>query len=147
MKLSAKTRYGLASMVHLAMKHGSGKLYTIASISDELDISKIYLEQVFSHLRCSGLVTSVKGARGGYHLSRAPRDIFVYDIIYSLENSLFEPCPETVKSKAPYIDKALKNEVFDVLDDSVEKTLSKITLSDLANSVIESQNCGYMYYL
>lgn len=71
MRISTKGRYALAALIKIAENHGSGEYITIASISEKLGISKIYLEQVFSLLIIGGIVTSVKGAQGDCrHLRR-----------------------------------------------------------------------------
>ena len=44
MKISAKGRYGLVAMAHLAQNFNTGTPITIISISNKLGISKIYLE-------------------------------------------------------------------------------------------------------
>ena len=55
-----------------------------------LAVSKIYLEQVFSLLKRDGLANSIKGAQGGYQLSRPAEEISVYDILSVAELSMFE---------------------------------------------------------
>ena len=81
MRISAKGRYALASVIHMAQQHHSGESVTLISISERLGISKIYLEQVFSLLKRGELVTSVKGALGGYLLSASPEQINVLDVL------------------------------------------------------------------
>ena len=51
MRLSFKGKYGLAAMIYLGEKENSPDPVTIAIISGELNISKIYLEQIFSLLK------------------------------------------------------------------------------------------------
>ncbi len=51
MRLSTKGKYGLAAMIYLGEKENSPDPVTIAIISGELNISKIYLEQIFSLLK------------------------------------------------------------------------------------------------
>jgi len=50
MRISTKGRYGLAAMIALA-KHSSTESISIASISKELGLSKLYLEQVIAVLK------------------------------------------------------------------------------------------------
>lgn len=47
-----------------------GKAVSVASISKETKLSVSYLEQIFSRLRRSDIVTSQRGAGGGYHLKK-----------------------------------------------------------------------------
>ena len=133
MRISAKGRYALASAICMAQQYGTGEYITVISISEKLGISKIYLEQVFSLLKRAGLVTSVKGAQGGYLLARAPAQITALDLLMAVETSLFEQVEGTVREKAPDIDEAMREAVFEKLDSAVRAVLNKITLEDLAN--------------
>ena len=49
--------------------------YSLKNIASKQNISEQYLEQIFSSLKKSGLVQSVRGAQGGYLLSKEPKDI------------------------------------------------------------------------
>ena len=144
-RISLRTRYGLASLLCMAEKSQSGERVTIISLSEKLKISKIYLEQVFALLRRGGLVTSAKGAQGGYYLSRPARNITVFDVLSATETSLFEKAEETVADES--IEKTLKDTVFDPLDNSLKETLSRITLQDMVNqSAVYTNGDYYMYY-
>jgi Rrf2 family cysteine metabolism transcriptional repressor len=87
MKLSTKGRYGVKAMVDLAIRYGSEPV-SIKTISERQKISEYYLEQLFAPLRKANLITSVRGAQGGYMLSRAPKEITVYDIMEVLEGPI-----------------------------------------------------------
>jgi Rrf2 family protein len=133
MRISAKGRYALASMIVMAQHYTSGEYITVISISERLGISKIYLEQVFSLLKRGGLVTSVKGAQGGYQLMRMPQQITLLDIMRSVEMSLFETAEETVTAKAPEIEAAMKASAFEPLDRAIQTVWQNTTLYDLVN--------------
>lgn len=87
MKLSTKGRYGVKAMVDLAIHYG-GEPVSIKSISERQGISEYYLEQLFSPLRKSGLINSIRGAQGGYVLSTIPKDITVAEIMEVLEGPI-----------------------------------------------------------
>lgn len=146
MRISAKGRYALASMIYMAENHDSSECITVISISEKLGISKIYLEQVFSLLKRGGLVISVKGAQGGYQLARAPRQITALDVLSAVELSLFEPVEETVKEKAPEIESAMMSSVFGSIDSAVRSVLERITLYDLISVVEENKKSGELMY-
>ena len=74
MKVSTKGRYGLRAMIDLAL-YSKMNWYSLISIAQRQDISKSYLEQVFSALRKAGLVKSIKGAQGGYELAKDAKEI------------------------------------------------------------------------
>lgn len=131
MRISSKGRYALAAIMNMAQQYANGEYITIISISEKLGISKIYLEQVFSLLKRAQLVLSVKGAQGGYQLTREPEQITVLDVLLAAEQALFEPTQETVDEKAPAIEAAIRSAVFDMLDNTVRAALKSITISDL----------------
>jgi Rrf2 family transcriptional regulator, cysteine metabolism repressor len=133
MRLSAKGRYALASTTSMAGNRGSNEYITLISISEKLGISKIYLEQVFSLLKHGGIVTSIKGSQGGYQLSRTPKQITVFDILSSVETSLFETTEETIKDKAPEIEAAMRDTIYNPFDSVIKSTLQRITLYDLVS--------------
>ncbi|MFA6851012.1 MAG: Rrf2 family transcriptional regulator [Selenomonadaceae bacterium] len=146
MKISAKGRYGLAAMSHIAANCQTGSPITIISIAEKLGISKIYLEQVFSLLKRAKLVTSIKGAQGGYQLPRAPKDISVYDILAAIELAFVEKTETTVAEQAPALDKAMCAAIFDVIDDTLKKTLSKISLQDILTETEQQKSAGELMY-
>ncbi len=148
MRISAKGRYALAAMISMAEQYPNGEFITLVSISEKLGISKIYLEQVFSLLKRGGLVTSVKGAQGGYQLQRRPKLISVRDILSAVELSLFEPAEDTVLKKAPEIEKAMRLAAFADLDQAIQKALGKISLEDLvAETAKYKTENGLMFYI
>ena len=121
---------------------------TLISISERLGISKIYLEQVFSLLKRGELVTSVKGAQGGYLLSCSPGQISVLDVLTAVETGLFDKTEETVAEKAPEIEYAMRESAFQVLDDAVAVALSQVTLEDLVlASEKHKGDDAAMYYI
>ena len=147
MKLSAKSRYALAALIEMGQNCMAEKPVTIASLSDKLGISKIYLEQVFSLLKRGDVVVSIKGAQGGYQLSRPMREISAYDILSSIESSLFEQPSQTVAEAAPNIESVMQDDVFKELDAVIAAALKKITLDALVASAGQYGDVGYMYYL
>ncbi len=148
MKISAKGRYGLAAMSYIAQNYRTGSPITIISIAEKLGISKIYLEQVFSLLKRAGLVTSIKGAQGGYQLVQAPAAITVYDILGAIELALVEKAEDTVKEQAPALDKALQQAVFEVIDSTLQEKLQAISLQDILNEAEKQKSAGdFMYFI
>ncbi len=145
MKISAKGRYGIAAMVFLARNYDASSPITIISISDHLGISKIYLEQVFSLLKRSKLVNSIKGSQGGYQLSRHPREITAYDVLSSIEISLIEKTG-LASEKMDQLNHGLSRNVFDVLDKSIYETLNAISLEELLTALNHEESSENLMY-
>ena len=146
MKISAKGRYALAAMTHLAFHYGAGNLVTISSISDKLGISKIYLEQIFSLLRREDLVWSAKGAQGGYRLKEAPENISAWQILQTVETGLSESAAKTVGDDSPALEAALTECVFTRLDKAVYSALIEVSLADILSEAEKQQPAGSQMY-
>jgi Rrf2 family protein len=131
MRISVKGRYALAAVTVIAQRAQSREDVTVSSISEELGISKIYLEQVFSQLKKEGLLLSVKGPRGGYQLARSPAKITAWEVLTALESSLTEKTEKTVGDNAPEIEMALQSLVFEPLNEALRSRLSEITVREI----------------
>lgn len=148
MRVSAKGRYALAAVISMAQQYNSGEHITVISISEKLGLSKIYLEQVFALLKKAEIVSSAKGAQGGYQLTRMPGQITVLDVLLAVESSLFEQTQETVQEKAPDIEMAMRLSAFNILDRNVRQTLSSITIADLVSEAEKhKENNAMMFYI
>ena len=148
MRISAKGRYALASTIHMAQIHNNNEYITLISISEKLGISKIYLEQVFSLLKHGGIVSSIKGAQGGYQLTRVPQQITVYDILRSVETTLFEHAEETITGSFPEIETAMNSVIYHPLDHVIKSTLQGITLYDLVSEAEKHKSDqSFMFFI
>ena len=65
MRLSTRSTYGMRALVELALAAGRGPVSATA-IAKRQDLSVAYLEQLLHRLKTHGLVTSIRGPRGGY---------------------------------------------------------------------------------
>lgn len=91
MKLSTRSRYGARILLELA-RESDGKPIQVSEISRRQNIPVKYLEQLIRTLKKAGLITSVRGARGGHILSCKPEAISLGAIV-----RLFEGQHELVK--------------------------------------------------
>jgi len=87
MRLTAKGRYAVTAMLDLAVHEQDGPI-SLAEISERQGISLSYLEQLFAKLRRSSLVASVRGPGGGYLLNRDSSDIFIAQIVDSVDENV-----------------------------------------------------------
>ena len=148
MKVSAKSRYAVAAVTTMAMQENRKECVTVISISEHLGISKIYLEQVFSLLKRADLVTSIKGAQGGYRLARPASAITMLDVLSAMEGSMFEETGPSAGAGAAYIDKALQSEVWRPLDAAIKETLQKNTVFSLAKAAQKEKGSNaLMFYI
>lgn len=87
MRLTTKGRYALTAMLDLAL-HPQDMPIALGILAARQNIPLPYLEQLAVRLRQDGLLSSVRGPKGGYRLGRDPSDISVADIIRATEDSL-----------------------------------------------------------
>lgn len=130
MKLSTKGKYGLKAMFELANSSVNGPV-SLKYIAKQQNISDQYLEQIFSSLKKAGLVKSVRGAQGGYMLSKSARDITVADILKVLEgNMAFTEC--LLDSEAcENFDSCSTRYVWEQIKKAIENVTMSISLQDM----------------
>lgn len=87
MRLTTKGRFAVTAMIDVAMNGANGPV-TLAAVSERQRISLSYLEQLFGKLRRSGIVASVRGPGGGYHLARAAAQLSVAQIIVAVDEPI-----------------------------------------------------------
>ena len=87
MRLTTKGRYAVTAMIDLSINQVNGPV-TLKSISDNQGISLSYLEQLFSKMRRSDLVTGTRGPGGGYVLARDVDQISIADIVVAVDEPL-----------------------------------------------------------
>ncbi|MHC6179512.1 RrF2 family transcriptional regulator [Clostridium sp. JNZ X4-2] len=134
MKLSTKGRYGVKAMVDLAI-HYSHEPSSIKSISERQNISEYYLEQLFSSLRKSNLIKSIRGAQGGYILNREPKDITIADIMEVLEGPIeISDCiDENNESPCSKVDCCATRLLWSKIKDSMDQVMKFTTLQDMVD--------------
>ena len=144
MMVSTKGRYGLKAMVDLAMCAKS-EAVTLKSISDRQNISEGYLEQIFSALRKSGLVTGRKGSQGGYSLSKPLNEITVGEILNALEGDV--NMVDIIRG-FPYdtLDECINKNVWSVINENIHSFFDSVTLESLVeNYKVDKETI--MYYI
>lgn len=86
-RLSTRSSYGLRACLALACA-SSDQPMAVADLSKDNQIPRRYLEQILNALRHKGLVSSTRGARGGYQLSRRPANITIGEIVRAVEGEM-----------------------------------------------------------
>ena len=131
MKLSTRSRYGLRALIDLAV-HDAEDAVSLQSIAGREQISESYLEQLIRLLKQGGLVRSVRGAGGGYHLARPAEEISVGDVLRSLEGSLDAvACPAFEGSDCNAAEACVTKFVWKKINDAIAQAVDALPLSDL----------------
>jgi Rrf2 family transcriptional regulator, cysteine metabolism repressor len=93
MLFSTKAEYGVRLMVELGRRAGEtapedAEPVALAAVAEAEHLPLSYLEHLVAKLRQAGLVTSVRGAHGGYRLAKAPSEIEMLDVVEALEGPI-----------------------------------------------------------
>jgi len=127
-------------MMELATNFGEGPT-SLKSIAEKHQLSEHYLEQLVAPLRNAGYVKSIRGAYGGYILSRPPQNITAGDIIRVLEGPI-SPVDFTEE------DDPAKRDLWIRIRDSIATVLDGTTLASLISYEGDGgPNEGYMFYI
>ena len=129
MRLTTKGRYAVTAMLDLAL-HASAGPVALADISQRQGISLSYLEQLFSRLRRSNLVCSIRGPGGGYRLSRDVKEIYVAQVIDAVNESV-DATRCHGQGGCQKGDVCLTHHLWFDLSEQIHTFLSGISLADL----------------
>lgn len=145
MKLSTKGRYGLQAMIDLGV-NSKDKHVSLKSISERLNISESYLEQLMALLKRNKLVKSVRGAQGGYFLAKDPNDISIGDILRALEGSL-APTDCTCEGGTYHCrldGKCVTKSVWERIRDGINEVVDGISLEELIQDYEKMSDDGHL---
>ena len=126
MRLTAKGRYAVSAMLDLALHDGEGPI-SLADISERRDISPSYLEQLFSKLRRNACQ---QRPGGGYTLSRVAEQIFVAEIIDSVDESV-DATRCHGRADCQHGAKCLTHELWSDLSEQIHQFLAGIDLASV----------------
>jgi Rrf2 family protein len=87
MKISKKGLYALQALMSLA-RHYPERALKIREIAAEEEVPEKFLELILLELKTARIVDSERGAHGGYRLKRAPRRIFLGEVIRTMDGPL-----------------------------------------------------------
>src|ERR1700675_868424 len=85
MRISAKAEYACVAMLELAASHAHAQPVRIKAIADAQGVPQRFLVQILLQLKTAGLVASVRGASGGYQLTRPPEQISLAEVINAID--------------------------------------------------------------
>ena len=131
MVISTKGRYALRLMLDLAMQGGESPV-PLHDIADRQGISFKYLEQIVPPLTKAGYLKSVRGANGGYLLTKDPAEITTGDILRAGEGNLAPvACLANDDIECPRADLCITLPFWKGLDDAITAYIDSVTLADL----------------
>ncbi len=121
--ISSKTIYAVAALQELGSIPDK-EVLKIKEIAANASIPQNFLEQILLELKKQGLLTSIKGAHGGYKLAKDLQEITLKDVVIILESDIFSDIEQTDDPALILFWKDLKQNVSEVFE---------IPLSELKN--------------
>jgi len=140
MRVSAKTEYACIAMLELAANYASLQPVRVKAIADAHGIPQRFLVQILLQLKGAGLVESVRGASGGYLLSRPPAEISVADVVQLIDRT--EPRREPVASERSTAVQTVRAVWIDVQAEE-QRYLESLDFAELFRRTQESHSLTY----
>lgn len=147
MKLSTKGRYGLKAAIAIA-RLGETEAVPLSLVAENTGVSMSYLEQLIIKLKKAEIVTSTRGAQGGYTLARSADSISVGDILRALEGNLdpVECVSVPGESVCSASEVCVTKIVWQRISESINNAVDSIMLSELvkeSKAIVNKQGEGY----
>ena len=135
MKLTTKGRYAVSALLDLA-EQGEGAVVCLNDIASRQAISLSYLEQLFSKMKKSGIVSSRRGIQGGYQFVKTADQISVFEVSQAVEGSLSATqCDGLANCKSG--SQCNAHDLWHGLSEQIEQYLTQIKLSSLVQSEVQ----------
>ena len=138
MKLSTRTRYGIRAVVELAENYGNGPVQ-LKMISKDQDISIKYLEQIISLLKSAGIVSSSRGAKGGYFLAKPPNQIKLSECFNCLEGPVVTVECVDNQDYCTKTSNCIAHDLWAEVEKAVVAVLDSITLQDMVDKAKQNK--------
>lgn len=138
MRLSKKSEYALRALICLSRDPSA--MHTIPAISRSEKIPAKFLEQILLTLRHANLVSSRRGAGGGYFLELSPAKLRVWDVVKVMEEFPAPPRPPSRSTDGGY---SVLDAYLGKLSQDLQELLSTTSLEDLIKLEQHSQSSTF----
>jgi len=118
-------------MVELALSYDEREFVFLRDIAKREEISEKYLGQLIIPLRSAGLISSKRGAEGGYQLARPPESITVLEIVEALEGKIIIVDCLRDEALCQRASSCAAREVWKKLQEAIVRALGGITLAEV----------------
>lgn len=136
MNITAKTRFGLKALLDIAYHHRAGPVQR-RHIALRQGIPTDYMDQILMKLRNAGLIHSLRGREGGYHLALEPDEISIWDVVESVEDEPYSvEMPKPDESLA-YATECLTEPAWDAVFSAIRRQLKRSTIAQLLEDAEE----------
>ncbi|MDO4977668.1 MAG: Rrf2 family transcriptional regulator [Eubacteriales bacterium] len=132
MKISTKGRYALHLMLDIASHQTSDKPVRIKDIAERQNLSNKYLEQIIAALNKAGYVKSLRGAQGGYLLTKKPEEYTAGMILRVMEGSLSPvACLDEEENTCNRQHGCVTVKLWSMMYDAIQGVVDSVTLADM----------------
>lgn len=145
MKLSTRVRYGLRALVELADCQRSSPVL-LDSVARKQGISRKYLDAIFARLKTAGLVTSSRGAGGGFRMARTPSEITLLDVYTGLEGPVVLVDCKSEDRHCGREETCPTSDVWTGLSRLMGEYMSSVTVEQLLMNKRRAEQAGAMMY-
>jgi Rrf2 family protein len=83
MLVTRETDYAVRCALYLAKD--TDRIASVSEIATAMHIPKTFLAKILQRLVRSGIVESIRGAKGGYRLIKGPADISLLDVFLAMQ--------------------------------------------------------------
>ena len=133
-RLSKMTDYGVVVLSQLVGQRD--RLLSAPEIAENIGLAGSTVSQVLKTLSAAGLVTSHRGARGGYELAREPADITVRELVVAFEGPLaVTACVEDSTDCCSVESLCLLAGGWEQVNTAIRTALDSVTLADLLRPI------------
>ncbi len=147
MKLSTRTRYGVISILDLALNQESEPV-SLKEIATRQQLPYKYLERMLTTLRTAGFVRSIRGSQGGYTLAKPPDQITLREVFDVLEGAEGLVQCTTDPQVCDRYDMCVTQEVWASMYAACMEVLESTTFEDLAQRARQKrESFTPMYYI
>ena len=129
LRISKLTDYGTVLLAHLAANREA--VCSAADVANATGIAVPTVSKLLKSLGRSGLVTSTRGANGGYELARGPGDISAADIIDALEGPVSITECSAIDSQCEHEGVCSVGNAWQRVNVAIRQALDDVSLSDL----------------
>lgn len=142
-RISTKGRYATRIMVYLALCP-VGRPARKQEIANAEGISADYVEQILMKLKAAGLVTSRRGAKGGFTIARPPEGMTVVEVLEATEGAIaLAPC---LDSHCARITQCVVSAVWEKGTQTLKSLFAETSIGELAKEVLEHQRAASLSF-
>ena len=136
----------MRALLDMAQHRGEGPVL-LKDIAKRQEIEPNYLEQIFISLKAAGLIRSIRGARGGFILSRSPSEVRLDEVIQALEGKIvLVECVDNPEV-CPRVDLCATRDLWGEMAKGISQVLQSTTLQDLVERQKTKEQPEAMYHI